>query len=259
MIRTKINKLAYQLLILSGLIGIFTNCKKEQIQVKTIKSETVRIDQSIEPDSLVMEFINPYQEKLTKEVNEIIGYNAQPLTNEITNLQSSLGNTYADICFEYAQSKYEQKTGKKIDFALFNYGGLRQSVYEGPIKVEDIFNLMPFENMLVIAEMTGEQLQLLFNYFEENKKAHPISGVNLTFENDKLTKILIDGKPFSKENNYFVLTNDYLQKGGDNMSFFKNPVQLYHLDLKIRDVIISQIKSKDTIVGGIDDRIKVIE
>ena len=101
------------MLILSGLMGIFTKCKKEHIQVKTIKSETVRIDQSIDPDSLVMEFISPYQEKLTKEVNEIIGYNAQTLTNEITNLQSSLGNTYADICLEYAQAKYEKETGKK--------------------------------------------------------------------------------------------------------------------------------------------------
>ncbi len=256
---TKINNLAYQLLILSSLMAIFTNCKKEQLQVQTIKSETIRIDQTINSDTSVMEFINPYQEKLTKEVKEIIGFNAQTLTNKIVNLQSSLGNTYADICLEYAQAEFQKKTGKKIDFALFNYGGLRQSIYEGPIIVEDIFNLMPFENMLVIAEMTGEQVQFLFDYFEEHKSAHPISGVNLTFENDKLTKILIDDKPFSKESNYLVLTNDYLQKGGGNMSFFKDPVQLYQLDLKIRDVIINQIKIKDTIVGSIDDRIKIIE
>ncbi|MFD1316516.1 5'-nucleotidase C-terminal domain-containing protein [Namhaeicola litoreus] len=255
---TKINKIDYQLLILLGFIAIFISCKKEQIQVKTIKSETVEINDNINSDSSISDFVKPYHEKLTEKVSEIIGYNDQILSNEEVNLQSTLGNAYADICLNFALPKFKEQTGRKIDFALFNYGGLRQSVYKGPIKVEDIFELMPFENMLVIAEMSGEQVQSLFDYFEKNKKAHPISGVNLTFEGEKLSEILIDGKKFSKTENYLVLTNDYLQKGGDNMIFFKDPIKLYSLDAKIRDVIISEIKLKDTIKGAIDDRIKMI-
>jgi 5'-nucleotidase len=254
---TKINKLAYHMLILLGFMSIYISCKKEQIQVKTIKSETVKVDSSIASDSSILAIIEPYQELLIKQVKEVIGYNAQTLSNEIVDLQSTLGNTYADICLDYALIKFKEQTGKKIDFAFFNYGGLRQSVYKGPIKVEDIFQLMPFENMLVVAEMTGEQVQALFDYFEEHKKAHPISGARLTFKGERITEILIDGEKISKSSNYLVLTNDYLQKGGDNMTFFKDPVKLYQLDVKIRDVIISEIKRKDTIIGSIDNRIKI--
>ena len=240
-------------------ILLLLSCKNEPQNLVKIEGKLLPITEEINSDKTIDEFIQPFKEKVEEEMNAVLSYTPIDLIRTDGNLESSLGNLMADLCFERANPVFKSRTGKNIDFAMLNYGGIRAGISKGAITAEHAFNLMPFENMLVIAEMTGEQVQLLFNYFEENKKAHPISGVNLTFENDKLTKILIDGKPFSKENNYFVLTNDYLQKGGDNMSFFKNPVQLYHLDLKIRDVIISQIKSKDTIVGGIDDRIKVIE
>ncbi|MDZ7614651.1 MAG: 5'-nucleotidase C-terminal domain-containing protein [Flavobacteriaceae bacterium] len=41
---------------------------------------------------------------------------------------------------------------------MFNFGGIRQSIPKGDIKVIDVFQLMPFENMLVVAELSGEQM-----------------------------------------------------------------------------------------------------
>jgi hypothetical protein len=66
---------------------------------------------------------------------------------------------------------------------------------------------------------------------------------------------MVQNKPFDKKKNYFVLTSDYLQKGGDQMDFFKNPLKLYALNYKIRDAIIDYLKEIDTLKATTDNRI----
>ena len=113
---------------------------------------------------------------------------------------------------------------------------------------------MPFENMLVIAELSGNQTQELFNYLEKRKEAHPISHLKLALKGEKLTDIRIQNKPFDPEKNYYVLTHDYLQHGGDNMSFFKNPIYLFNTRLKVRDALIAHLSTVDTLKVSIDNR-----
>ena len=86
---------------------------------------------------------------------------------------------------------------------------------------------MPFENKLVVVELSGSMVQELFNYLLERKEAHPVSGTIISLKNDKISTILIQGKKFDRNKNYKVLTHDYLQHGGDNMSFFTKPLSLY--------------------------------
>lgn len=250
-----LNNLIKTLLFLIIIAAIFSSCKKEQIQVKTIRSKTLAVDQTFQSDSAILSFVIPYQQILDKEINEVLSYTPEVLTREDGNMQSSIGNIYADLCFDRANPVFKKLSGNSIDLALFNFGGIRQSIPKGDIKVIDVFQLMPFENMLVVAELSGEQMESLFNYFEKEKSAHPMSGAQLTFSQDTLTQIVVQNKPFDKKRNYFVLTSDYLQKGGDHMDFFKNPVKLHSLNYKIRDAIIDYLKENDTIKSSIDNRI----
>jgi 5'-nucleotidase len=252
---TNLNNLIKNLLILILIAGSFSSCKKEQIQVKTIRSKTLSVDQSIQPDTAILNFVLPYQQTLDKEINEVLSYAPEVLTREDGKMQSSIGNIYADLCMERANPVFKKLTGKSIDLALFNFGGIRQSIPKGDIKVIDVFQLMPFENMLVVAELSGEQMEALFQYFEKENSAHPMSGAQLTFSQDTISKILVQNKLFDKKKNYFVLTSDYLQKGGDQMDFFKNPVNLYPLNYKIRDAIIEYLKENDTLQATTDNRI----
>ncbi|GAG06496.1 unnamed protein product, partial [marine sediment metagenome] len=94
------------------------------------------------------------------------------------------------------------------------------------------------------------------NYLTANKKAHPLSKqINLTIKNDGFD-LLINSSKIDKSRNYFVLTSDYLQSGGDKMNFFKNPVNLYKLDYKVRDAIIDYLKETDTVRVKLDGRFK---
>ena len=234
--------------------AVIFSCKKEQVQINKITSNQIEIDNNHDSDSTIIQFVQPFKDKLQSEINTVLCYNPKTLTREEGDLESSLGNTYADICFKRSDSVFYAKTQKNIDFALFNYGGIRTVIPKGDITVKNIFELMPFENMLVITELSGDQTQALFNYLEKRKEAHPISHLNLELKNEKLNKILINNKPFDPTKNYYVLTHDYLQHGGDRMDFFKDPVSLFNVQVKVRDAIIDYLKGIDTLKTNLDKR-----
>lgn len=236
------------------IIFLFLSCKKEQTQVKTIRGKQIEVNQNFKSDSTFIQFISPYKNELQNKVNKVLCYNLKTLTRKESDLESSLGNIYADICFQKSDSIFKKKTGKSIDFALFNYGGIRTVIPKGNITVKNVFQLMPFENMLVIAELSGKQAQTLFNYLEKRQEAHPISHLKLQIKGEKLNKILIQNKPFDISKNYYVLTHDYLQHGGDRMDFFKNPISLFNVEVKVRDAIIDYLSKIDTLNVKIDGR-----
>ena len=66
--------------------------------------------------------------------------------------------------------------------------------------------------------------------------------------------MLIGNNKWDPNKKYHVLTIDYLQHGGGNMTFLKDPDYLYVSDLKVRDVLISNFRSLDTMKAALDGR-----
>ena len=230
------------------------SCKEKNSELKMIRGKQIEINSELKADSEFLKEIQPYHDSLQGKINEVLCYNPRTLSRQETPLESSLGNFYADACFKAADSIFFKEKKEHLDFALFNYGGIRTSIPKGNVKVEDIFKLMPFENKLVIVELSGSMVQHLFNYLASRKQAHPISGMRVTLSNEKLTGIKIQGKNFDAKKNYWVLTHDYLQHGGDNMSFFTDPLSLFVTEYKVRDALIDNLKQMDTLKGALDNR-----
>jgi 5'-nucleotidase len=242
-------------LFIFGIFVILTSCKKTDYKVKTIRAELIEINNQLPTDSSVVKLIEPYRVQMEDKINEVIAYTPITLTRKDGSLQSTLGNIYADICKIKADPLFKKLSDKQIDMAFFNYGGVRQSIPKGNVTVSDIFKLMPFENKLIVVELNGEKTRELFKYFEEKNQAHPFSGAEIIFKGKKIKDIKINNEAFDIKKNYFVLTSDYLQHGGDHMDFFKNPVKLYPLNYKVRDAILDYFKDKDTIKIQLDKRV----
>ncbi len=189
-------------------------------------------------------------------MNTVLSYTPVNLTRNDRKLESSLGNLMADLCYQKANTIFNSRTGKNIDFALFNYGGIRAGIPQGVITNQHAFKLMPFENSLVVVELSAIKVIELINYLIASKRAHPLSKhINLTITKNGYT-LKINNAPINKSKTYHVLTSDYLQNGGDNMNFFKNPISLYKLDYKVRNAIIDYFKETDTIKVTLDGRFR---
>ena len=224
------------------------------MELKMIRGEQVEIGPELESDASINKDIQPYHDALENKIKEVLCYNPRNLSREEADLESSLGNFYADVCLESADSIFFNKTGKHIDFALFNYGGIRTAIPVGPITVEHIFKLMPFENKLVVANLSGSKVTELLNYLAKRGQAHPIAGLQLEVKDEKFVKIKINGENFDPNKNYWVLTHDYLQHGGDQMSFFIQPLDLYTSEYKVRDALIDHLRTLDTLKVSLDNR-----
>ena len=58
---------------------------------------------------------------------------------------------------------------------MFNYGGIRVKISAGLVTIASAFELMPFENELVVTELTAEKVVDLVSYFMKNKEAYSLS------------------------------------------------------------------------------------
>ncbi|HSM63413.1 MAG TPA: 5'-nucleotidase, partial [Gillisia sp.] len=138
---------------------------------------------------------------------------------------------------------------------LLNYGGIRAAVGKGTVNARTAYSLMPFENEVVVAELTGKKINELLSYLEKNRTAHPLSGIQISVDqNYKIIDATVNGEKIDPEKTYFVATSDYLQNGGDNMTFFKDPVNIYITNYKIRNTIIDYFQKVDTVKTKRDNR-----
>ncbi len=255
---TKLYKIIVLILISSLLNKITVSCKEKNNELKMIRGKQIEISPSLKSDQNILSDIQPYHDELESKINEVLCYNPRNLSRSEAELESSLGNFYADVCLARADSVFFNEKGKHIDFALFNYGGIRTAIPEGSVTVENIFKLMPFENKLVVAHLSGSMVTELFDYVATRKQAHPIAGLHLELKDGELSKIQIQGNKFDPNKSYWVLTHDYLQHGGDNMSFFTQPLDLYISDYKVRDALIDELRKLDTLHSSLDNRFSKI-
>lgn len=232
------------------------SCKSQLNQLVKIEGSQTTINETIASDKTIENSIKPYREKVEKEMTTVISYTPINLYRNDGDLESSLGNLMADLSFEKANPVFNSRTGKNIDFAMFNYGGIRAGISKGNITNESAFNLMPFENSLVVVELTSEKITELVNYLITENKAHPLSKQFNLVITEKGYDLKINNVALDTLKTYFVLTSDYLQTGGDNMNFFKDPVHLYSLDYKIRNAIIDYFKETDTVKVSLDGRFR---
>lgn len=234
---------------------LIISCKNAPLQKAEIDGERIPVDTSIKADTSISNFIEPYKEHLNKTLDSTISYNPVNLSKDSDNLNSALGNLMADMVMEQANPIFKKRTGHEIDMVLLNHGGIRSNINRGDVTSRTAYALMPFENEIVIAELSGKKVKEMLKYLEKAKTAHPMSGAKITLDkNYRLVNASINGKEIDTSKTYFIATSDYLQQGGDNMNFFKDPVNLYGADYKLRNAIIDYFTKTDTIKAEEDDR-----
>ncbi len=185
--------------------------------------------------------IAPYKATVDSEMNKVIGYSEIAMPKIKDQPETVLGNFVADLVFEFAKTIDAQ-----TDLCVLNNGGLRSSLPQGNITIRNVFELMPFDNEIVIVTLDGKNVKELFTYIAE-RKGVPVSGIVMKLEkmngNVVLNQVKIGLNDFSENNTYKIATSDYLSGGGDNMNFLgKGSIQT--TSKKIRDAIIDYIRLK---------------
>lgn len=231
------------------------SCNTSRYHPIEISGKRIPIEETVAPDTAIQNFIKPYSVHIDKTLDSALAYNPTNLSKTDGVLNTAIGNLLADLVMEQANPVFKSRTGNNIDLVLMNHGGIRSAIGIGPVTARTAYQIMPFENEIVVIEITGTKLEEMITYLEKAKTAHPLSGMQiLVDQNFKVLEATVNGKRIDRNKTYFVATSDYLQQGGDTMNFFKAPVNIFPVDYKIRNSIIDYFSKVDTLKTGRDNR-----
>ncbi|MDX5346023.1 MAG: 5'-nucleotidase C-terminal domain-containing protein [Hymenobacteraceae bacterium] len=223
-------------IIFLGSAAVLGSCQRTWQATPKVADTAIVLDSTFTPDAAAQATIAPYRTQVEAQMNEVIG--VAPVALDKGPVESPLGNFITQLLLKRAEIAY----GRQIDVAVTTNGGLRTPIPQGNIKVGDIFELMPFENELVVLTVRGETLQKLFEYAAKRETA-PIAGATYTLDKGIATDIKINGEPLQPNQTYTLVTSDYLANGGDNMGFLKEAEKYEQLGIMFRDAILNHIKA----------------
>lgn len=232
----------------------FLACKAPT-EVTKIEGKNININDSLPSVGSIDNFIKPYRENINKDLDSILGYAVDTYSKSDGHLNTAIGNLMADAIYEEADPIFYRRTGEHIDFVLMNHGGIRSIISKGPVTKRTAFELMPFENSIVVSKLPGAHVKLLLEYLARSKRAHPISRLKIVLDQEgQVIESATNHVPIDFNQSYNVATNDYLINGGDGMDFFSGSEEVIVLDYKIRNALIDYFMKTDTINPVADDR-----
>ena len=216
----------------------------------------IEINQQVLSDSSIIKYYQPFKKNLEESLmNTPISYSPETYKKNDGELNSTLSNMFADATYEMSNPVFNKMSGENIDIVLLNNGGIRSIISKGNISEKTAFELMPFENSIVVLELNGLSIIKMIDYLRKVKLQHPISGLQITLNNDySVNEVKINGVDIENEKKYYVATTDYLLEGGDKMYFLAETTKTTDINYKMRDILIDYFKKYDTLKLKSDNR-----
>lgn len=235
-----------------------TSCSHKRWSILQSSSVKIAIDSTANAlaDKSYTAYLQPFKQKVDGQMNEVIGQAAETMKGHAP--ESLLSNFSADVYLQTATNFQ----GENVDIAIVNLGGLRTVVPAGDITVRKVFELMPFENELVLLWLKGDKLNELLQYFA-SMGGEGVSGLRMEIKDGKAVNITINDKPLDPTKVYSIVTNDYLAGGNDKMVQLAQAEKRVNTGIKVRTMLLNYIKNEtkkgNKIQSKLDGRIKSVE
>jgi 5'-nucleotidase / UDP-sugar diphosphatase len=248
---TIIVQAGYNGLYLGALNIVFDPVKKKILDyTKQNELKLVSAGPQAQFDTDVARIIDKYEIQVRAEFSRVAGMAMRDFTRQ-TNSESTLGDLITDAMRE--------ESGAQL--AFYNGGGIRADMPKGPITLETVYTILPFDNLLVTMDLSGAQIKELLEKSALSEKLLQVSGLKVTFDlskpaGSKVVSAFVEGLPLNPGVNYKVVTNDFLSAGGDQFTTFMQG-QNMAFGSPVRDAVINYIKSHTPLSSQIQGRISL--
>ena len=223
-------------------------CAPKGFQNTGIEAHKTTIDSRLPGAPDIESFIAPYRQAINKDLDSILAYALETFDKSQGKGSTTIGNLLAQATLQKASALFATRHNLRVDACLLNHGGIRSIIAEGPVTKRTAFEVMPFENSLVVVALKGTQLQEMANYLIREKKPHPMANITVKYVTNRLrNEIYINNEPVLPEKTYYIATMDYLLNGGDSMTFFAQNEGVYDLKYKMRELYIDYFREVDTL------------
>ena len=190
--------------------GVLITQSGSHLKYATLVKLKVKDHKVISKEAIVLDVNKVRKEKpeIKKLVNE---FNDAPSLNEPLAMAKTSFETPEELGCMMTDALREVSGA---DFAFQNTGGVRiNHLKKGPITVKDVYSIDPFNNEVVVFEMTGAQVKrFIVNSYRKNG-GYPsfVSGMTYSVDEDgRNVWIEMDGQNFSTSKMYKVAMNSYM-------------------------------------------------
>jgi len=168
--------------------------------------------------------------------------------------ECGLGNMIADGLLEYGRQQ-----NWKSDVAFYNMAGVRASLPAGQITYGQLYQVLPFTNVVMNLDMTGKQLKAVFEAASGSADRLHVGGAAWTyhFENPAGSRLLgatVAGQPVDDAKIYHIVTIDYLFGGGDGHTEFKAATNPIYGDIEV-DAVSAYMTAHSPLDPKVEGRI----
>lgn len=255
----KSQKIALMKKILSVLViaVVACSCAPKQWVITGSETSAIPLDAATQAlaDPRMTDFIEPVKKNLDKDMNQVIAQTSEQM--RAGKPESLLSNWTADVYLAAAS----QFLKSPVDMAVVNMGSLRAALPAGDITVGNIFQLMPFENELVVLWLSGAEVKKLLDIFAL-EGGQGVGGLTMEITDAQAVNCLIQGNPIENDKLYSIATNDFLAGGNDRMIPLATPAKRVDTGLKIRNIlmeyVIRETREGRKIQSALDGRIKAV-
>lgn len=222
----------YFFLILS--LVVLESCTVYRYVPAAVSHQSYPVSASHGQDSMFLRMLLPYRDSVDRLMTTVIGFATANLYEG--KKENPLGYFFTDAMKEMGEKRF----GKKIDAAIMNSGGIRSYISKGNITTGMMYNLMPFDNMLVLQELKGSVLKQLLDHSAAGG-GWPASGITMQVRDRKAENILIQNKPIDENMVYVIALSDYVANGGDYSAMLKGVPQ-QNIGYLLRDALIEYVE-----------------
>ena len=237
-------------IVVVGCAGASVNSGRNDLLLQAAPVSYVSLSDTLPIDPHIAALVLTYRAQLIEQMSRVVGRATARFDK--ARPEGALGNLVADAMLHVVQDLVDDS----VDVAVTNNGGIRVPVREGPITVGDIFEMAPFENLLTVIELTGEELQALADDIAQIG-GEPIAGFSFHIDNatGRAGGLRVGSEAVRKDRIYRVVTLDYLVDGGDMMRTLWTPRSRVTTDVLLRNAIIQYIDLRGEIRPVLEDRI----
>jgi 5'-nucleotidase len=214
-------------------------------RVRSHEWELIPIDDQLPEDPDVAFVLDEYVEEMNRRLDL-----DRVVTKALTKL-NRFGSTGGDSALgNFVAEAMQYRKGVETDFCVTNSLGVRTDVLEGDVDLEQMFNVLPFDNTIATLYLSGADVQELLDFSTDRSASRgcnsqvQVSNVSFTMNcrTRKAEDIVIAGEPLDLESIYELCTNDYIANGGSGFEVLERNTTTIDTGISVRDAVIDYMR-----------------
>jgi len=236
--------------------------------------ENIPVDSRVTPDRDVTDLLWPYSVAINRaiDLNGVFAYVATLGGTKVTRNDQSGGDSQLGNLVARAM---QVRNGVEAEFTITNSLGIRADFEQGPLTVEQMFNVFPFENSITVMYLSGSEIQETLDFVSRKSAERgcrtqaQVSGVwfDMVCRGDcpggasacakqiHLGENCRNGnpdgpidaarcKPIEPTGLYRVAVNDYIARGGSGFEVLKRNTSKQDTGVSLRDATVDFLRKQ---------------